>query len=215
LNNAAGCSDSLTKIVSVGPKYTLSGKIKQGGLPAYYSGVYIYSYDSTSGILYKNNYTSTDDSGHYEIRLKKGYYLVQADFAFDPYNNGYYLPTYYKNKLNWDLADVIYIQSDRNGVDINLIPFNYDSTGNGNISGLVKYGIGVVDQNGPIQEGKPAEKMLVYLVDDKGKTIAYTHTDNDGKFDFGKVPIGNYKVWGEMAGKQTLPAQASIRWCCE
>lgn len=210
MNNVAGCSDSLTKIVSVGPNYMLSGKITQGGLPAYYAGVYIYSYDSTSGLLYKSTYTSTDDNGNYEINLKKGYYLVQADFAFDPFNNGFYLPTYYKNKLNWDLADVIYVQGNRSGIDINLIPFSYDSTGNGNISGLVKYGTGVVDQNGPVREGKPAEKMLVYLVDASGKTVAYTHTNSDGVFDFGKVPVGNYKVWGEMAGKQTLPAQASI-----
>ena len=68
----------------------------------------------------------------------------------------------------------------------------------------------MVDQNGPIKEGKPAEKMLVYLLDGNGRTVAYTHTNTDGLFDFGNVPMGNYKVWGEMAGKQTLPAQASI-----
>ncbi|MEI6879888.1 MAG: PKD domain-containing protein [Bacteroidota bacterium] len=210
MNNMAGCSDSLTKIVSVGPNYTLSGKITQSGLPAFYSGVYVYSYDSISGLLYKNNYTSTDENGNYEIRLKKGYYLVQADFAFDPFNNGFYLPTYYKNKLNWDMADVIYVQSNRSGIDINLIPFNYDSTGIGNISGAARYGTGVVDQNGPIKEGKPAEKMLIYLIDGNGKTVAYTHTNADGIFDFGRVPAGNYKVWGEMAGKQTQPVLTSI-----
>jgi PKD repeat protein len=210
MNNLGGCSDSLTKIVSVGPNYVLSGKITQGGLPAYYAGVYIYSYDSTSGLLYKRTYTSTDNNGNYEINLKKGYYLVQADFAFDPFNNGFYLPTYYKNKLNWDLADVLYLQANRSGIDIDLIPYIYDSTGNGSISGFVKYGTGVVDQNGPIKEGKPAEKMLVYLLDGNGRTVAYTHTNTDGLFDFGNVPMGNYKVWGEMAGKQTLPAQASI-----
>jgi hypothetical protein len=210
MSNVAGCSDSLTKIVSVGPNYILRGKITQSGLPAFYSGVYVYSYDSISGLLYKNNYTSTDENGNYEIRLKKGYYLVQADFAFDPFNNGFYLPTYYKNKLNWDMADVIYVQSNRSGVDINLIPFNYDSTGIGNISGVARYGTGVVDQNGPIKEGKPAEKMLIYLIDGNGKTVAYTHTNADGIFDFGRVPAGNYKVWGEMAGKQTQPVLTSI-----
>lgn len=210
MNNPAGCIDSLTKIVSVGPEYILSGTIRQGGLPAYYSGVYVYSYDSVSGLLYKNNYTSTDENGNYSISLKKGFYLVQADFAFDPFNNGFYLPTYYKNKLNWDFADVIYIASNRDSVDIDLIPFSYDSAGIGTISGFVKYGTGVVDQNGPIEVGKPAEKMLVYLIDEKGKAVSYTHTNADGKFDFGKVPVGNYKVWGEMAGKQTIPALANI-----
>ncbi len=210
MNNPAGCIDSLTKITSVGPEYTLSGTIKQSGLPAFYSGVYVYSYDSISGLLYKNNYTSTDENGNYSISLKKGFYLVQADFAFDPFNNGFYLPTYYKNKSNWDLADVLYLQANRSGIDIDLIPYTYDSTGKGNISGFVKYGTGVVDQNGPIKEGKPAEKMLVYLVDGNGRTVAFTHTNTDGVFDFGKVPIGNYKVWGEMAGKQTLPAQVAI-----
>lgn len=210
MNNPAGCIDSLTKIVSVGPEYVLSGTIRQGGSPAFYSGVYVYSYDSVSGLLYKNNYTSTDENGNYSISLKKGFYLVQADFAFDPFNNGYYLPTYYKNKLNWNFADVIYISSNRDSVDIDLIPFNYDSAGRGTISGFVKYGTGVVDQNGPIEVGIPAEKMLVYLIDDNNKAISYAHTDADGKFDFGRIPVGNYKVWGEMAGKQTIPALANI-----
>lgn len=210
MNNPAGCIDSITKITSVGPEYVLSGTIKQGGLPAFYSGVYVFSYDSLSGLLYKNSFASTDENGNYSISLKKGFYLVQADFAFDPFNNGYYLPTYYKNKLNWDLADVIYISADRDSVDIDLIPFNYDSAGRGTISGFVKYGTGVVDQNGPIEAGKPAEKMLVYLMDDNNRAISFTHTNADGKFDFGRIPVGNYKVWGEMAGKQTIPALANI-----
>lgn len=210
INNPAGCSDSIRKIVSVGPNYTLSGNIFQGGGPAYYSGINTYVYDSATGLVYKGPYTTADENGNYSLRVKKGYYLVQADFSFDPFNNGFYLPTYYRNKLNWDAADVIFVGSDRSGINIDLIPFTYDSNGTGSISGLVKYGSGVMDQNGPVKEGKPAEKMLLYLLDNNGKAVAFTHTNVDGQFSFANVPTGQYKVWGEMAGKQTTPAMANL-----
>lgn len=210
MNNPAGCTDSIRKIVSVGPNYTLSGSIFQGGGPAYYAGINTYVYDSASGMVYKGPYTTADENGNYSLSVKKGFYLIQADFSFDPFNNGFYLPTYYRNKLNWDAADVIFVGSNRSGVNIDLIPFQYDTNGTGSISGFVKYGSGVMDQNGPVKEGKPAEKMLLYLIDKNEKTVAFTHTNADGQFTFGKLPIGQYKVWGEMAGKQTSPAIAKL-----
>lgn len=205
ITNPTGCSDSITKVISVGPNYIMSGQITHDSFPAYYASVKVYMYDSLSGLLFHQVTTNTDEYGNYSVKLKKGYYLVQADFTFDPFNTGYYLPTYYKNKLNWDLADVIFLNGDRSDIDIALIPYSTDTSGNGNIVGYVRYGTGVVDQNGPIPAGKPAEKMLLYLKDDMGRVVSYTHTAKDGTFEFENVQRGNYMVWGEMAGKVTIP----------
>lgn len=208
--SVAGCVDSITKIVGVGPKYTLSGNITAGGLPAPYTTVYVYAYEPISGQLTLYGATSTNDSGFYEINMPLGYYLVQADFLFDPISTGFYLPTYYQNKLNWDLADLITLNGDRSGVNIDLIPYNYYGSGYGTVSGMVMFGQGNTGQNGPIIPGTPAEKMLIYLLDGQGNPIAYTHTHTDGSFNFGYLPEGEYKLWAEMAGKVTDPAIVSI-----
>ncbi|MCU0441689.1 MAG: PKD domain-containing protein [Bacteroidia bacterium] len=206
----AGCSDSITKIVGVGPKYTLSGNVSAGGSAAPYVSVYIYAFEPISGQLSLYGATSTNDSGFYEINLPIGYYLVQADFLFDPTQTGFYLPTYYQNKLNWDLADLITLTSDRSSINIDLIPYSYYGSGYGTVSGMVMFGEGNKSQNGPITPGTPADKMLIYLLDGLGNPVAYTHTHNDGSFNFGYLPEGNYQLWAEMAGKVTEPALVSI-----
>lgn len=208
--SVGGCSDSITKIVGVGPKYTLSGNVSAGGSAAPYVSVYIYAYEPVSGQLSMYGATSTNDSGFYEINLPIGYYLVQADFLFDPTQTGFYLPTYYQNKLNWDLADLITLTSDRSGLNIDLIPYSYYGSGYGTVSGMVMFGEGNTGQNGPIVPGTPADKMLIYLLDGLGNPVAYTHTHSDGSFNFGYLPEGNYQLWSEMAGKVTEPALVSI-----
>ncbi|MDZ4666948.1 MAG: T9SS type A sorting domain-containing protein [bacterium] len=195
----------------MGPNYLLRGQVFKGGMPSDFSMINIYTFDTATSLMYYSNTAYTDLNGQYEIYLKRGFYLVQADFAFDPLNTGYYLPTYYKNKLNWDLANVIFLSVDRDSIWINLIPYNLDSSGAGNITGMVKYGNGVNNQNGSIAPGTPAAKMLIYLINSKNNIITYTHTHENGSFIFKNVPAGNYKVWGEMAGKQTLPALANLK----
>jgi PKD repeat protein len=210
INNPGGCSDSITKIIGVGPTYRLSGGITAGNDPADFATVIIYAYEPLNGTLTPYTYTSTNNDGSYLIDLPKGYYLLQADFAFNPRNATFYLPTYYRNKLNWDNSDVITLNTNRNDIDINLIPFNYEENGFGGISGKILYGTGVGNNDGQIPAGAPVNKMLVFLLDENGKAVAYNHSNAEGRFDFSKLPLGNYKVWAEMAGKVTTPAEVSI-----
>jgi PKD repeat protein len=210
LTSTAGCSDTISKIVGVGPLLSLSGTITASGSPSQYTGVNIYAYEPSQGTLNYYGYTSTNELGVYELFLASGYYLVQADFAFDPLTNGFYLPTYYQNKLNWDLADVITLTSNRTGIDIDLIPFDQPTNGSGMISGMAMYGAGNTNQQGPITPGTPAGKMLLYLLDANNNPVIYTHAHDNGKFTFESLPYGTYKVWAEMAGKVTQPTTVTI-----
>lgn len=209
LISSAGCRDSITKVVGVGPKYKLSGQIMAGGSWASFAGINIYAFEPSTGMLTHYAYTSATDSGRYEIELPQGYYLVQADFLFSQ-TNGFYLPTYYKNKLNWDVADVITLTSNRSGIDIDLIEFVTPNSGGGNIKGNVVFGAGNSNQNGPVLPGTPADKMLLYLLSEEGNPVLYTHTRVDGTFEFNQLPMGKYKVWAEMAGKVTTPALVTL-----
>ena len=77
-------------------------------------------------------------------------------------------------------------------------------------SGKVIYGNGNKNQTGDISYGTPVNKMLIYLLNEKGNVLSYTHSHSDGSYEFKNLPEGNYKVWGEMAGKVTIAPQVNI-----
>jgi PKD repeat protein len=204
------CADTVSQLIGVGATQKLSGKVFAGNNPANYAGVLIYAYEPVSGTLNYYHYTSTNDSGYYEVDLVPGYYLVQANFAFDPINNSSYLPTYYPSELNWDDALVVTLLGPRDDIDIQLKSFEELGNGFGNVSGKVYYGAGNKNETGDISYGTPVNKMLVYLLNDKGNVLSYTHSHSDGTYSFKNLPEGTYTIWGEMAGRVTLAPQVSI-----
>jgi hypothetical protein len=204
VSNQVNCADTSYRNIGVGPVYKVSGRLKQGINPAIYSPVYAFMYEPQSGRLAYAFATMSNDSGVYEMFLRKGNYIIQTDFAFDPISRYFYLPTYYGDKLNWTTSDVLTIVSDRSNLDINLIPFTPSNQNGGKIAGTAVYGKNVKDNGTAIPEGKAAEKMLIFLLDQNGQAIAFTHTDADGKFEFNNMGAGNFRVWAEMPGKTTV-----------
>lgn len=210
LDNPGGCSDSITKVFGVGPSYKLSGTISAGGSFGSFATLVIYAYEPLTGSLNSYGNVSANYDGTYSIDLPKGYYLIQADFTFKPDNTPFYLPTYYPNKLHWNEGAVITLNTNRSNINIDLNPFVYTENGGGNISGKIIYAAGVGNENGQIPPGAPVNKTLVFLLNDRDEIIAFTHSNAEGLFDFGKLPIGTYKVWPELAGKITTPILATL-----
>jgi PKD repeat protein len=204
------CADTASQLAGVGAMQKLSGKVMAGTAPAVNAGVLIYAYEPVSGTLNYFNYAVTNDSGNYEVELVPGYYLVQANFAFDPFQNQNYIPTYYPSEINWDDALVVTLLTPRDDINIQLKTFEEIGSGFGNISGKVYYGNGNKNETGDISYGTPVNKMLVYLINDKGNPVTYTHSHSDGSYSFSNLPEGNYTVWGEMAGRVTLAPQVGI-----
>ena len=204
------CADTASQLVGVGATQKLGGKVMAGAAPAVSAGVLIYAYEPISGTLNYYNYVVTNDSGKYEAELVPGYYLVQANFAFDPFQNQNYIPTYYPSAINWDDALVVTLLGQRDDIDIQLKTFDDIGSGFGSISGKVYFGNGNKNETGDIAYGTPVNKMLVYLLNDKGNVVTYTHSHSDGSYNFTNLPEGNYKVWGEMAGRVTLAPEVGI-----
>lgn len=204
------CADTASQLVGVGATQKLSGTVMAGSSPAVGAGVLIYAYEPISGTLNFYNYSITNDSGKYEIELVPGYYLVQANFAFDPLQNQNFIPTYYPSAINWDDALVVTLLGPRDDINIQLKTFEDIGNGFGSISGKVIYGNGNKNQTGDISYGTPVNKMLIYLLNEKGNVLSYTHSHSDGSYEFKNLPEGNYKVWGEMAGKVTIAPQVNI-----
>ncbi len=210
VSNQVNCADTSFKSVGVGPAYLVSGIVKQGNNRAAYNIVNAYMFEPQSGMLSYSFTTLTNDTGYYEMFLRKGYYIIQTDFAFDPSLQEFYLPTYYGDKLNWTGSDVLTIIGNRSNLDINQIAFNPINQNGGKISGSAVFGKNVKLDGQAIPAGKPAEKMLIFLLDGNGKPVAFTHTDHSGGFEFSNVGSGNFTVWAEMPGKMTVPPYISL-----
>jgi len=205
VSNQVNCTDTAYQSIGVGPVYLVKGRVKQGNKPAIYNMVNAFMFEPQSGTLSRGFATFTDDSGYYEMYLRKGYYIIQTDFAFDPTTTEFYLPTYYGDKLNWTSSDVITIVSNRSNLDINQVPFTPINQNNGKISGTAIFGKNVMQNGQTMPEGMPVEKMLIFLLDDTGKPVGFTHSDRSGKFEFANTGSGNFTVWAEMPGKATIP----------
>lgn len=206
-----GCIDSATKVTGAGAILTLSGKVKSQGKGTPYTQVYCIAYEPNRGTLTYLDETITDENGDYSFLLPPGYFLIQSNFAFDPETNGYYIPTYYPSAMNWDDAGVITVlNSNRTGIDIELLPFNSMEFGESQLGGKVIYGNGNYSQNGAIAYGTPVDKMLLYLLDDKGKVRGYGHSHSNGSFSFSNLPAGNYTIWAEMPGKVTTTSPIQL-----
>jgi len=210
VSNQVNCADTSFKSVGVGPVYKVTGTVKQGSLGAAYNYVNAFMFEPQSGLLSYGISTFTNDTGYYELYLRKGYYIIQTDFSFDPSLQEFYLPTYYGDKLNWTGSDVLTILGNRSGLNINQIPFNPINRNGGKIAGTATFGKNVKLDGQTIPEGKPAEKMLIFLLDGSGKPVAFTHTDPSGKFGFDNIGAGNFTVWAEMPGKMTIPPYVSL-----
>ncbi|MFY8021402.1 MAG: PKD domain-containing protein [Bacteroidia bacterium] len=204
------CADTSSQLVGVGALQKLSGKVMAGNSAAVNAGVLIYAYEPVSGTLNFYQYAVTNDSGYYEVELVPGYYLAQANFAFDPFQNQNYIPTYYPSALNWDDALVITLLGPRDDINIQLKTFYDLGNGLGKVSGKVYYGLGNKNETGEISYGTPVNKMLIYLLNEQGKVVSYTHSHANGSYSFSNLPEGKYTVWGEMAGRVTLAPEIAI-----
>lgn len=201
--SSLGCADSLTKLIGAGPLYGLEGRVTADGLPATFALVTAYTFEPNSSFLVAVASVQADANGNYRFEgLQYGYYLIQADFAFNPLSTGFFLPTYYGNSIFWNRATVVTMGGARYGVDIELVSYDaLDQTGYCEVKGQVVYGEGVASPQGTEIDGSPASNTLIYLMNDQEEMRKYTHSISNGTFSITQLPKGTYYLVAEMAGK--------------
>jgi len=144
-------------------------------------------------------YSFTITPGNPDSLLVKAYLL--------PSHSSYssYLPTYHSSSLLWSGATAI-PGGITSSVTANIALIGgINPGGPGFIGGSVLLGA-----NKTTGVGDPLPNRLVLLTDGSNNPVAYTYSDNLGKFNFAGVPYGSYKIFGDVMGKTSTPLSFTL-----
>ncbi|MBI1222884.1 MAG: T9SS type A sorting domain-containing protein [Bacteroidetes bacterium] len=159
--------------------------------------IYLIDYDSVNGTLTGIDSvdlsSSSPDSAYFSFSpvcdMSKTY-LVKAALLSSSSIYSSYIPTYYPNSTSWSGASALYP-----GSYINIIHMTAGSNpgGSGFIGGQISQGAN--------KNFHPLEGIQVNLFNDQDEPVAYTFSDQDGKYQFSNLAFGKYKVIVELGGK--------------
>ncbi|MBI3233613.1 MAG: carboxypeptidase regulatory-like domain-containing protein [Bacteroidetes bacterium] len=204
----SNCSDTFCTTINVNNNYALYGAVilKNTNLPAYPAMVWAIVYDTTGGgTLTAVDSIYTDSSGNFVFSLTAGDYLFKAaltDTSSNSYKN--FMPTYYKDQLRWDTANLVAVYTRISGLNINLIQGN-NPGGPGFIGGKVSQGANKIGS-----VGDPMNNVYIMLVNDKDQPVAYTYSDMNGNYSFDNIAYGTYTITNDVLGKKAFGLQVTI-----
>jgi len=158
-------------------------------------------------------------TGSYEFEnVILGDYVIIAD----PFDQERFLPTYHERAIQWDQADMILLNDDTTGVDV-MVEFQPEELtpddGNGIVGGEVFTDF-PEEGSGRIEARRRVRRVGVALRRRRssGRTdnefddfdlVAYTQTDDEGKFSFDNLPTGTYRIFIEFPGIPIDPTSFS------
>jgi PKD repeat protein len=221
-----GCSDTLCQNITIQNQYhvwRLSGHVNEGVDAACKYTVYLIGVDSSSYLtLIDSTLVGSDSVGLAcpdSFAFSSVFYAGQSNVryikvALRSGDVGYanYLPTYYGDELNWADATPLNVTADLSGINITLVA-GTNTGGPGFVGGWVAQGAGLTAGSGNNNHrgiGDPLGHVQINLVTDNDVPVAYTYTDVNGRYTFGNLPLGTYKVYAEAIGKTPQPAYVTL-----
>ena len=204
--SGSGCQSSTSNSVTIGGGSSngiIYGQISAGSNFADFGLVYLIDFNPSTNLLTAVDTTTIDSSGYYGFtNVSYGTYYVKAALSANSSYYNSYFPTYYGNQLLWSNATTVSLNSSSASANISLIAGN-NPGGPGFIGGNVLQGA----NKGP---GDPIENVKIMLLDMSDNPIAIDITDANGDYGFSNIAYGTYKVWIDLPGKTTTPAQVTI-----
>lgn len=165
--------------------------------------IYLIVHDTAQKTLTAADSFTFNSAGVHRFKnVTPGKYLVKAALTKKSAYYQNYLPAYHDSSLKWNKGTKINVSSNSTSVaaPIHLIKGN-NPGGPGFISGKTSQGA-----NKKAGSGKPVTGAFVMLLDMNDDPLMYTYTDKEGYFEFTNIPYGTYKVYTEIAGKETFPS---------
>ncbi|MCX6269971.1 MAG: PKD domain-containing protein [Bacteroidetes bacterium] len=167
---------------------------------------YLYELDSATNLLFVVDSVQIDSIGMYLFEvLDYGIFYVKAEPSPNSLYYTSHIPTYYGNTIFWGSALPIDATQIVNPYNIDLVPVLGPIQGNGLISGQVTNGGQKILSN-----GTPAPDVEVLLINSNDEPVGMIYSDNQGFFAFESLGMGTYKVYAEVTGLNTNPAQVTL-----
>ena len=157
---------------------------------------YLYYIDTNEYVIPVDT-VMTDPLGYfsfYQVPTGNYYIKVQPTTSSDLY--GEMMPTYFGDQIFWEEATQIVHDHTYWGYHINFVEGTGISSGNGNISGNVKY----IKISGEEDYNLPAQGIDIYVLDAANQTLVSHYSDVDGSFIFPNVALGTYWLYPEVTG---------------
>ncbi len=202
--SSSSCQSEIEIPIQVGnPKpYNLWGRIYVGNLTTDKCIAYLYK-DFRNGTIIPVDtvaLTSINDTLgiYYFYQIPEGDYKVQVVIPSSSQYSKNYAPTYYNSSVLWMHSQVISLFQDMSLQNIQMKALQ-NQVGTDYIEGKV-----INQANGQLKN------VLVVLFNDQGNISNYTFTDSLGRYRFKQIPIGQYYVYGDLAGYASYPVIANF-----
>jgi hypothetical protein len=133
----------------------------------------------------------TNDNGAYTLHhVRPGDYYVVACAPSAP-------PTYYQNSINWENAQLVTVNGNVVGIDIqlNYSPLNGPSTLTGTVATM---------------GGIPLANVTVALQDNQNNVISFATTNADGQYSIPQLVNQNYKAVVTILNVPTVETQVLV-----
>lgn len=199
---------SIRKRIVVGSRpghYHMGGHVYAGYFPIEKGYAFLFEINAQNELIAQDT-AAIDTFGYYYFYQKPaGKYIIKTELSTESNYYNDFLPTYYGDKLFWQVASVIQLQADDWDLGIKLTPNQQLSVGGGNVAGTIYYQLTDIKE-----EVLPAEGIELLLLDEESNASLCRHSKEDGLFTFAEVPFGEYKLHAEVTGKNTEPIYVTI-----
>ena len=206
-----GCFDDTCMIVSTPNYFNMGGFAFAGDFPINNPSS---TGDTAIALLYRVNgefITPVDSLSFYEFGyywftgLIESNYIVKVNLTAGSQHYSDYFPTYYHNKLRWDLATIIPMTEDNFDINTSLVPTIEIAHGPGQITGILTLGGGSF-----LSVRDNISNVEILLFDSENQPLTFTFTDEMGYFSFTDIPLGTYKLMAESTGMYAIAVTAEL-----
>ncbi|HEY9114698.1 MAG TPA: T9SS type A sorting domain-containing protein [Bacteroidales bacterium] len=132
---------------------------------------------------------------YYFYEIPEGEYCIKVQPEITSEYYGTMLPTYYGDKVFWEMAVHISHHQTNWEYDIHLAEGHDTNLGKCNISGNVAYGDTLSSSR-----ISPAKGVDFFLLNEEGSILSSHYSDEKGNFSFEKIASGNYWLTVDVPG---------------
>jgi hypothetical protein len=195
MQSLSGCGDSIEKTIIVPvikQTFTLAGTVAGSG-ELLSQGV-IVLYKKLANGLFSIQDANVVNNGAFSFEnIEKGKYILFVTPHMALSNK--YLPTYYVNKLHWNDAYIINLNSNIGGLTLKMVTPKKLDKGVCKISGVVTDNTDkTTSKSVSLKSVLAGLSVPVYLYSQSGEAIAMTMTDENNAFEFSELPYGTYNL---------------------